>query len=145
MPRRRTLVCLALAIAATGVGIYLCLPRGPRFTNEMFERIQTGMTQGEVEAILKCPPGDYTSAKLLPLTAECWLSRQDLSGDDRSSEWAADMPESAFEYEFSPSQRLSLAIRVWFNPDGKATGKERLDITHRQSSLLERLRAWVAW
>jgi hypothetical protein len=66
MLKRRTLALyVALAIVAIGVGIYLCLPRMPQFTEEQFDRIQIGMTQAEVETVLGCPPGGHIPKDLI--------------------------------------------------------------------------------
>ncbi len=62
--RRRTLrwVVATLALALAGAIAFLLLrPEPPaRFTREMFDRIQAGMTRADVEALLG-RPGDYTT------------------------------------------------------------------------------------
>jgi hypothetical protein len=149
MPKRRTLVCLALALVAIGVGIYLCWPRSPRFSEEQFDRIQEGMTQPEVEAVLGCPPGNYTGNNRLltslPIRSEFGLSSLRISPTGNFKEWVADTPEPLFTDEHGPSRQRALGISLNFSDDGKMKGKYHATYTYTPPSLLERLRAWVGW
>jgi hypothetical protein len=40
---------------------------GSGITRENFARIKKGMTEAEVDGILRCPPGDYTAGRRQPL------------------------------------------------------------------------------
>jgi hypothetical protein len=51
---------LAAFVAAWAVQAYLGLGRGRFIDHEHYNRIQKGMTQAEVEAILGAPPGVYS-------------------------------------------------------------------------------------
>ncbi len=127
--RARTLL-IALALLAIGVGIYLCLPKSPRFTEDQYERIQLGMTLAEVEAVLGCPPGNYAPVDLVSMAR----------GKQPRTDWAADVPEPLFN-----DQQRALCIHVLFDADGKVKEKHCTRMTYFPPTLLERLRAWVGW
>jgi hypothetical protein len=65
MYRKALYIGLASLIGALLLALSLSLlPRGPgkiTFTQDTVSEISTGMTRNEVEAILGCPPGDYTT------------------------------------------------------------------------------------
>jgi hypothetical protein len=48
-------------IPLLAIGLFLFWPLSSQVTRENFERIRTGMSRAEVEAILGGPPGDYTT------------------------------------------------------------------------------------
>jgi len=50
---------LALALLLVGVLMPLVVPRHCPVNRRAFERVEVGMTQAEVQAILGGPPGDY--------------------------------------------------------------------------------------
>jgi hypothetical protein len=57
--RRRTLLVALVGLAVVvAVGALVMWPRANRVTRENYDRIQIGMSRGDVEAILG-PPGDY--------------------------------------------------------------------------------------
>src|SRR5262245_60807911 len=63
---------------------------GRHIKRENFERIELGMTQGEVEAILGQPPGDYTVSRHiahLPLGMDIVIWD---GPDAHREEWASD-------------------------------------------------------
>ncbi len=113
--------------AAASLGLTVCVSvwqvSGPHPVNRAnFERIQVGMTQAEVEAILGCPPGDYATVDYLPefcgfmiLGATVWVSND---GD----------------------------VRVWFDNEGRVEQAYFFELlVRRPPSLLDRVRAWVGW
>jgi hypothetical protein len=65
--RLRWLVCLAVVLVLVGVLVHLLFPSASPVTRVAFDRIQTGMTQAEVEAILGGPPGDYRTRPMDPI------------------------------------------------------------------------------
>lgn len=131
MPRRRWLVWSAVTALLAVVGLYLGLPRSPRFTDEQFDRIQVGMTRAEVEAVLGCPPGCYAQEPVL-----AWIE----SPPD-ALEWAADSPGPLAENGDQPALRVA----VCFDDRGKVEAKFRTRITYTPPTLLERLRRWAGW
>jgi hypothetical protein len=57
---RMTLIaCVSVVLVIAGGLVALLGPRHCPVNREAFERIESGMTQGEVHAILGLPPGDY--------------------------------------------------------------------------------------
>jgi hypothetical protein len=140
MPKRRTLLCIALAIVAAGVGIYLCLPQAPRFTEDQFERIQIGMTQAEVEAVLGCGPGNYSDNVFLLILMDLQTAKPRASyAFDR--QWACDLPG----WNWQRSEQPALGICIRFNADGRVIDKEQVTLLYPPPTLLERLRASVGW
>jgi hypothetical protein len=63
MPRRPLLWLTIAGLAGLGA-LALLRPAPPRpgagVTRENFSRIRVGMTEAEVEAVFRCPPGDYS-------------------------------------------------------------------------------------
>jgi hypothetical protein len=140
MPKRRTLVFIALAIIAIGVGIYLCWPRSPRFTEEQFARIHNGMTLAEVEAVLGCPPGNYSADGQLLILVEIETAKPgQVAAFGR--QWACDLPGGNRKLNEQPA----LGVSVHFNADGRVTDKDRVFYMYIPPTLLERLRTWMGW
>src|SRR5689334_15260587 len=70
MPRKRLTLCLLTAAAVSGrlfAAVYRFVGREVRINEEAAEKLQVGMTQAEVEAILGCPPADYTTHDIRPI------------------------------------------------------------------------------
>jgi hypothetical protein len=66
MRRRKLLAAKVAGLAVlVAVGAFALWPRADRITRENFDRIQNGMSQAEVEAVLG-PPGDYRSGPTYP-------------------------------------------------------------------------------
>jgi hypothetical protein len=61
--RKLWLALLGVALVLAGGTFPLLFPRPGRVTEAAFERIEPGMTQAEVEAILGDPPGDYETGR----------------------------------------------------------------------------------
>src|SRR5262245_61624276 len=65
-----------LLIMLAGLLVVVIIPgfslRAPRITTEFCDEIQVGMTEEQVEEILGCPPGNYSS----PMP---WLFERDVS------------------------------------------------------------------
>ena len=66
MRRRKLLVALAVGVVVAAAAVVLW-PRPDRITQENCDRIEKGMSQAEVEAILGGPPGDYTTRQVYVL------------------------------------------------------------------------------
>src|SRR5947209_4405380 len=74
--RKSSLAVLAVFLVLLGVLLPVLLPRPSKVTRAAFERIEVGMNQKEVEAVLGGPPGDYRNA---PIPASI-IVRDELSG-----------------------------------------------------------------
>ena len=125
MSRRGWLLWLGLLICLGTLGLLACLGLpGPRIDQGSFEKIQTGMTQQEVENLIGCSPGNYNGR---------WRIFHDggLEGsDDRYKEWVGQ----------------EMAILVWLDGDGKVSRKESLSLgMTRRDSFLDRLRRLLRW
>lgn len=114
----------------------------PRLTEEQFDRIQIGMTLMEVEEILGCEPGDYSlSGGLLPIDMYFYSEKQRYT--EPYKEWAADYPEPPHENGNGPNRQDAVAIRVWFNDEGKVSDKCRMGHEYTIPSLTTRIkRVW---
>ena len=68
MRRRKLLLVAAGTVLFAGLVMWYVLRPGSYMAIEQFDRIQVGMTQGEVAAILGCPPGSVSArrARLAP-------------------------------------------------------------------------------
>jgi hypothetical protein len=145
--RKRTKVALLVAVGAAALAgfAYLLLRPASPINPRAYRRIQEGMTQSEVEAILGLAPGDYRSRA---------------AREDESSWWTQEMrgaylrthpPRSM--YDEAPSDwrnRFWLGdeyeISVWLDGDGRVRlwsleAKSR----PKRLSLTERVRTWVGW
>jgi hypothetical protein len=67
--RKLLIGLLAVALVLFGALLPLVLPRHCPVNRGAFERIEEGMTQAEVEAILGGPPGDYRTQPPAPSRA----------------------------------------------------------------------------
>jgi hypothetical protein len=54
----RVRIAAALSVLALAT-VWFALPR-PGINHSNFQRIKAGMTQADVEALMGCPPGDYS-------------------------------------------------------------------------------------
>jgi hypothetical protein len=108
MRRRKLLRALAIGLVAlVGFGAFVVWPREERVTFENYKRIQLGMSQADVEAILG-PPGDHATAPVISDTSvwemplydpisQSWLSRLDCGQreplpwrDSKKENWNSD-------------------------------------------------------
>jgi hypothetical protein len=112
-------------------------------TEEQFDRIQLGMTIREVETILRCKPGDYSlSDGLLPINMGAYGDEQQRRTEPYK-EWAADYPDPSHENENGPNRQDALAIRVWFDEEGRVIDKCRMGWEYTVPSLTARIkRIW---
>jgi hypothetical protein len=133
-PRRRKLLAVliaAIGFAALAESWWLFL-RPPGINRRGFDRIQVGMSQGEVEAILGGPPGDYTKQRPKP-GESCSIPRESIPPDSEVSNYRAE--------QWSAGERW---ICVYFLADGTVIEKEYLD--HDWSpSLFERFQRWLGF
>jgi hypothetical protein len=98
----------AFFILTAGATLFWCFATGTRINLETYQKLSVGLERSEVEAILGCPPGDYSSRGLVPLKNKHLYQRDDWDGKDSyrgepSEEWCSD----------------EARIRVWFNAEGR--------------------------
>jgi hypothetical protein len=101
LQKRHLLIAVAAALSMMVVVLYL---RQPDISLSAFERIQTGMTEQEVSAILGRPPGESSR------NGECSFETKEMWGDRRL---------------FIPSKLWwgrDFAVVVFFDPEGKVVG-----------------------
>src|ERR1700722_4653383 len=104
---RRKLLGVLAGVAVVGA-LLLLRPASPlRFTRQSFGRIETGMTQQEVEAILG-PPDDYRTAETEG-DIECLALQGDVFGQaspgTQTKLWRSDTADVAVS--FDPTGRVS--------------------------------------
>jgi hypothetical protein len=89
-----------------------------------YGKIQQGMTQPQVEALLGVPPGDYAKA-LLSVRGSRYLYPGNGERGSRLEEWWSDTG----------------VVRVLFGPDGTVADKEFLDVEENSwfTNLMTRL------
>lgn len=131
---RWPLLLLGLLAVLVGVAGWLLLPADP-IGPRAFERIQLGMTEEEVEAVMGSPAGSYvsetiTDAQLIRRRYLIEWKRMDSDNGKRYSKaWHGD----------------SYWIQVDVNEQGKALAAglfdKRTDLS--QPTFLDRLRAWL--
>jgi hypothetical protein len=144
--RKKITVSLGLVVTVL-IGIFLW-PKSavPKITEEQVGWIQVGMTLHQVEAILGCPPGNYTYRDdFLPINMRLQSTEhQELEASFK--EWAADKPEPRYVDDNGPNRQEAIGIRVWFDEDGKVIDKCRMGYayTHRTPSLWDRVKRLLA-
>jgi hypothetical protein len=143
---KKIAVFLGLVVTVL-IGIFLWPNSAvPKITEEQVERIQVGMALHEVEAILGCPPGNYTYRDdFLPLNMRFYSTeQQELQAP--FMEWAADKPEPRYVDDNGPNRQEAIGIRVWFDDDDKVIDKCRMgySYTHCTPSLWDRVRRLLA-
>jgi hypothetical protein len=132
---RRILLFVLLA-AVFGVGCFLVWRwsrPSPRINEAAYEEIRLGMTQPEVEAILRVKPGEYHSAAI-----EGAFQGSILVKDEKDEE-AEEGNEEKWESD-------EAGISVFFSPEGKVTAKYyaiRMGGQMMQRTMLERVRGWL--
>jgi hypothetical protein len=121
MSKRRCGWLVGLTVLAGTAALWLSLVLGgDRITWRSFQRIQVGMTQKEVEAILGGPPGEYAVPKIgltrfTPPEGEWWGA------------------EAIIVIEFTKERRV---LRKWlYNPY----------LRPYQPNALDRARSWLGW
>jgi hypothetical protein len=131
MHRQKLLVALVVAV---GLGAFLgwwIFVRSAGVNRRSFDRIQTGMSQREVEAILGGPPGDYTEA------------------GSNSFDWSCVPRESVAPQTDTDGCRREvwlaggLSVSVYFRPDGVVADKGFVDFTMSPPSVFDRIRGWL--
>jgi hypothetical protein len=104
--RKLLIVLLATALVLFGAMLPLVLPRHCPVTREACERIEEGMTQAEVHAILGRPPGDYRTRPSAPPA----LNPRVRFGPPRlTEEWEGDEGTITVDYSPDPGPET-----VWF-------------------------------
>jgi hypothetical protein len=123
---RMRLLLLLVAVALVLLGSYLTLWRtGPkhRISRESFARIQAGMTEQEVEAVLGVPAGDYATARVA--IAECYDLR---------------VPAAAVQKQWTGDQGT---ILVFFYPADKVCVFRFFQVARVDESFLDKARRWL--
>jgi hypothetical protein len=123
--RNRALL-IAAAVGLAAVGVYSWSQRKPDFTAAQHLRINEGMTLQQVEAILGCPPGDYTRAGVPPSHSDSILSTE----ETREEAWLGETG----------------SIHVTFDKDGRVALSSYSE-THKSREdwvdwMLEKLKPW---
>jgi hypothetical protein len=127
--KRRRLLLAGLALlllGVAGVSLWLAAPKH-RITKaniDCIECIEKGMTQEEVEALLRVRPGDYSHRDALFLDLDK-VPRTHL----RTVDWRSN----------------EAAVRVSFDGDGRVFSVETSLVTHTDESFLGNVRRWLGW
>jgi hypothetical protein len=113
--------CLCLAVFW---GVRLLTPPH-RINRESFEKIQVGMTQGEIEKLFGVPPGEYTTG---PYRLDRWGGTGLLQNCFADMYWLADEGE-VFVYLDDQKERVSSMV---FS-----------NVIRLKESFLDKFRAWL--
>jgi hypothetical protein len=79
--------CLTLGVTLAAWWIGAQAPYDTRFTPELFDRIELGMTEDEVRAVMDWPPGDYSHSQD-PIAMVTWCGSE--SGEGHMEFWRDD-------------------------------------------------------
>jgi hypothetical protein len=93
MRRRKVLVGLGGLAVVVAAGTVVLWPRAERVTRENFDRIQIGMSQADMEAILG-PPGDYRTGLGEAGVDRTGLGEHGVVVDMQNMYWVPDDPDS---------------------------------------------------
>jgi hypothetical protein len=74
MPRWKLFGAIA-ALVLVGVGIFCLTPGRVDITYRNSEQIRRGMSRAEIQAIIGCPPGDYSTGPTTPVPQGLFLDR----------------------------------------------------------------------
>jgi hypothetical protein len=114
--KRRVVLAVAVLLGLGLVGLLAVMGMShPRHgvTRQNAERVQVGMTRGEIERCLGGPAGDYSRGEALPVYGYKLLDGREWVGDD-------------------------CAVHVWFDPDEKATKCAVVDVAQPDGGLWRR-------
>jgi hypothetical protein len=117
----------------------------PHITDENYRKIQPGMAQAEVEAILGGPPGDYANGRRQYYVQSCRGSTCDLFDNFKHGTRA--VPPEKIEC-VSPGGKIAVwwgkeyAIGVEFGADGKVICAG-IGWSPGEPGVVERIRAWL--
>jgi hypothetical protein len=126
--RRRILACIAV-LTCLGLAVLTFLfmgegrpwiDQGERIDEATFDRIEDGITQKEVEALLGQPPGDYKTQRIV-----------------EDFEYDLGWPRSHLEWRGNYG-----TIRVWFDKRERVCRKEFVGTHPLQPSFRDRLNRW---
>ena len=126
--RRRLLLGTSLVATLVVVGVMVLWLAAPkhRINEESFKLIREGMTQQEVEAILRVPPGDYSNGGFV-VRVEFANNGYSLMDDkDQKKFWTDN----------------DLQIMVNFDPSGKVHNT-RCYLVIPPETFLDRFRSWL--
>jgi hypothetical protein len=141
---KKWLIVVASLVCFACIMLIVLSRERPRVTEEQYDAIQVGMTLVEVEEILGCAPGDYSlSGRLLPLNMQ-FQGEERQGRADAYKEWAGDYPDPPHENANGPNRQDAVAIRVWFDEEGKVIDKCRMGHEYTIPSLTTRIeRSWL--
>ena len=124
--RGKRLLALAMVVAfALAAAVHFGLADSAHSINPYIAmKVHLGMTQREVEAIFRAPPGDYSEAKTDHPAAPA-----DRRPDLRREDWMTEEGGAV----------------VYFGPDGKVADCTLWITPGRKMSMLERIRKWWYW
>lgn len=141
--KRCLLLALPSAFVVLGVGAWVLCPH-TAITRENAERIQEGMTQAEVMAILGGPPRDESSG---PLDMdEPDEGFPELIREARLRQWIDCEVRASFDPEGGKRaawQSNQVAIYVWWDAEGKVTSVDCFPMRLAPESPLVKLRRWL--
>jgi hypothetical protein len=135
MYRRRLLVLAGLVLAVTVAGWSVSrtgpeverLVKGRLIDREAFDRIEVGMGQAEVEAILGGPPGDFRSGRAYNDGESAVDKKGETLEKDRLELWSGNQGR----------------VAVFFTEQGAVRGVVWWKPLHEQPSLAEQIRDWL--
>jgi hypothetical protein len=138
-------VFAALALLGGSSLLVIAHRQLPRITEEQYTMIQVGMTHEEVEAVLGCPPGNYTTREdFLPIDLDMRVyAKEQEESRAPYMEWAAHTNDPPFANGNGPHRQNALAMRVWFDERGTVIHKCRLGIEYTPESPTDPIRRWL--
>lgn len=139
--KRTIAVGLIAAVLAACVLIWLW--RTPEITEEQVERIQVGMTLTEVNAILGCRPGNYTS---VDHESPVWIwEGSKVRHKYPFKKWATDKPEPQYIDAIGPNRQVATLVYVWFDGTDRVVDKCSVDMPYTyRPSFWDRIRRFVS-
>lgn len=144
--KKRLLLKLGLValLGVIGVWAYLHVFASPlpRIDEKQVKMIQVGMTLDEVEQLLGCKPGNYAHANLLPINMWAYSDEQ-RNNPAPYKEWAADTSEEPYENANGPNRHSGLAVRVWFDENGRVLDKCRMGYEYTPPTWFTRVKRAV--
>lgn len=127
---RKITIGVGLVVILLTAVFLLLRTETPTISEEQVASIQVGMSLNDVEAILGCPPGNYTCRNdFLPIDMRFYATeQQEIQAPFK--EWAADTPEPRYTDANGPNRQEAIAVRVWFDEHDKVIDKCRMGISY---------------
>jgi outer membrane protein assembly factor BamE (lipoprotein component of BamABCDE complex) len=137
MKRKLKWLAIVLAVLLLGFGTVLFLWPRDRITPELWEKIEIGMTENQVEEILGGPGMSWKQFK-----EPHFFYRMVLSEPKGYRVQVRGM-QMLDECKYWPSERRCL--QIGFDGTGEVDGKVLWESGQRQPSFIDRLRDWLGW